>query len=494
MSDTPAISVLLAAGLAAATLEAGTEPRAGEREPATDTAAESWNWSAAAGLAYADGNAQSVAYQIRVLAARKTARHESEFGAGYFQARDGGVETTNTLRVHGRHRTNFTERAFLGLTGEYRFDKVADLDHRVDFAATPGFRAIEDERSSLSFEAGPGYTWERQGGATDHYPTLRVAQHFEYRLGPNSKFTQSLAYTPEIGDFGNSVWVAEAGLAFRVTDHWALRTAVRHQIDRTPAAGRGRRDTTVLSGVTYSLGGAPEEVGSKSPDTLLPTVEERLVAPMGWVTEAALGYSLSAGNAEQSSLRATVDSARRSQTDELFLDLGLFYATADGATSVDTLEAGGRYQRLAGERAFFGGGLDFRRDALADLEYRITPGLYAGRYLVESDDATLSLEAGLGYTFEKRGGVADDFATVQAAQRYRQSLFGGRATLRQEFVARTEIGDPENYTLQGSVGLDTRVNDRLAWRNELIWQHDHNPTAGREREDTTLTSGVAVRF
>lgn len=484
------ISPWVAAGAAIHLLPASESPLENPPEPP-----DPWNWSAAAGLTYADGNAQSLAYQLQILATRKTDANQSEFGADYFQARDQGSETTNSLHLFGHHQHNLSERTFLGLSGEYRFDKVADLDHRADLAATLGYRVYQTSRSSLSFELGPGWTWEQQAGQTDSYPTIQLSQKYQYLLNTHSKFTQSITYTPEIGDFDNSLLTAEANIDVRLTDHWALRTGLRYQHDNTPAAGRESGDLTILSGLTYSLSGYPEpDQSSSSANSLFPAVEEKSVAPMGWDTEAAIGYSLSEGNADQSSLNISFDSAHRTENREWFLNTSFVHATAQSATSTETLTADSRYQTLFTSRSFGGIGLDFRRDALADLAYRITPGVYLGHYLIKSDATRLSLEVGPGYTLEKRGGIENDFAIIQVAQRFRQSLFASRASLRQEIVAQSELADPENFTLQGSIALDTRLNNRLSWRNELAWQFDNAPATGRDQLDTTLTSGLAMRF
>ena len=351
---------------------------------------------------------------------------------------------------------------------------------------------FKNDRSSLALEAGPGYTWENQGGISNDYTSLRFAEKFEYHFSNRSKFWQSLVFSPEAGDFDNYLLTGEAGIDTLITNQWSLRTFVRHRIDNTPAAGAEKGDTSLMIGLAYSLSGFPEPA-APGRRTLKVDRAPSPIAAMGWSSSAAIGYSLASGNADSSTLTAMFDSAHRSSSDEFFFNGAANYATNDGATSIQTIRANAQYNRLLGSRYFVGFGSGYQRDELADLAYRFTPAAVAGVYLIKNDVSTLSVEAGPGYTFEKNGDETADFLSIQAAERFAYAL-SPRCTFNQNLIYNAEAADTANYTLTATAFLDTDITDNLALRIAASYIFDNTPAVDRENHDTTLTSGIAVKF
>lgn len=463
------------------------------QEPPADGAA-AWEFTGAAGLSLTAGNSESLAYNIRFLASRTTNAHESWFSADYHYADDDGTKSTDALRLGVQHDHRISERFYLGVTGGFLADSLADVDYRFDLGTHIGWHAVKAERARLSFEAGPGYAWEKQGGATEDYASLRFAQKFNYRIGNRVRMTQSLAFTPQADDFSNHLLVAEAGFEVRLTDRLALNTLLRHRIDNTPAAGREKNDTTIIQGLSYILGGQPApDHADEARRSLMPDAPPASVTPPGWTAEAAVGFALARGNADNLSLSFTSEMAHRSDEGEFFLNSAYQYSENANVTSSDTLRVNAKYNRFIDDSWFAGGGLEFFRDPLADIDYRITPGAQIGRYLIKNDETTLSIEAGPAFTFEQAGNQREEYATLQVAQRFSQSV-GANVTVNQAVVARSDVRDLDRYTVLATCSLDVRLNSRLSWRNAATWHFENQPATGKQRQDTTLTSGIAVRF
>lgn len=451
-----------------------------------------WEVTGAAGLSWADGNSQSVAYSLQLLASRITPDNELYLGGDYFFAESKGAATTDSLKLSAQYNHLAGERFYYGATGQYLTDHVADLDYRIDVGGLLGWYFIKTERDSLAVEFGPGYTWEKQGRTSSDYVNLRFAQRFEHKLGPGAKLWQSVAFIPEAGDFSNHLITGEIGLDTRVTDHWSVRTFLRYQRDNTPALGREKDDLSLMLGVGYSLAGfpEPEKPGRR---TLKPKREAPAAAAKGWTTTAALGYSLASGNSDTRALNLGFDTAYRADTHEFFFTTAYAFGENNGATSIEQLRADTRLRRLFGERFFAGGGIAFLHDDVADLSYRITPGATAGWYLFKQDGIALSLEAGPGYTFEESGGVTSDYLSLTAAERL-SVVLAPRLTFNQSAVWEAEAADLDNHTVTVAATLDTDITTSLAFRIGATWLYDNTPAAGREHHDTTLTSGIAVRF
>lgn len=451
-----------------------------------------WDITGAAGLSLSDGNSDTLAYSVQVLASYLSSTEEIYLGADYFYGESGNVETTNAFRVFGQYNRLLSDRLYVGLSAGYLTDDVANLDYRIDTAAVLGYYLIKNDRAKLSIEAGPGYTWEKQGGLKDDYFSIRFAEKFDYQISAGSKLWQSAVFQPEGQDFDNYLLTLEAGIDTLITSQWAFRTFVRHQIDSTPALGREKDDTTLMVGLAYSLGGFPEPKAAGR-RTLKAERESKPANAMGWTASAALGYSLASGNADTTSFTAMFDAVNRSQTDEILLSAAAGIGENGGVTTASNVRASAQYNRLLGNNWFLGLGSGFVHDDVADLSYRLTPALTLGYYLIKNDTMTLSLEAGPGYTFERVGGINDDYAAAQATERFTWNL-NSRCTLNQSFGYNAPLDDLGDYTLTGTAFVDTDITESLAFRVAATYIYDSSPAAGLGHHDTTLTSGIAVRF
>ncbi len=450
-----------------------------------------WDVTGAAGLSLAQGNADSIAYSVQGLATYKGDVWEGLVGADYFFAENEGVTATESLRVFGQAQRLLTDRLYLGLAASYLQDDVAGIEFRADVAAIIGYHVIKNDRTTLSFEVGPGYTWEDQG-LTDNFASLRFAERFEHQLSKRSKIWQSAIFTPEISDFENFNLIVEAGLDVALSKHWALRTGVRYIFDNTPAEGLDGNDVTLTAGLAYSLGGFPEpEAAGRA--TLKAAREEPAAAALGWTTTAALGVSLAQGNSESVLTNIAYDTAYRTATDEFYLSGSYSFGEVNGETSVDALRAGTRYNRLLTDRFYVGGGVDYLRDDIADLAYRFTGTAYLGYYAIKSDKVSLAFEGGPGVVIEESGGLTDEYFSLRAAERFSWVL-GPRTTLKQNAVVDFDPSDSENWILTATGFLDTDITDDLTWRLAVTYVIDNQPAAGLEEEDLTLTSGIAVQF
>lgn len=451
-----------------------------------------WEVTGAASIGMAQGNADNLTYSLQLLGTYAKGDNEGHLGADLFYSEDNGVATTNSFRIFGQYNRLLSDRFYLGTFGTFLTDDIADLDYRLDTGFVLGYYLIKNDTTKLSFEAGPGYTWEEQGGVSDNYLSLRFAQRFEHKLSKRSKIWQSIILTPEANDFDNNLLVAEAGIDILLTKQWSLRNSVRYQYDNTPAAGRGQDDLLLLTGLSYSLGGFPEPA-EDGRMTLKPAAAEPEAIQMGWSTTAGLTLSLAQGNSDNLFLGLTADSAYRTKAHETFLAANYSYSENDGDTSADSLRASAQHNRFLGDKFFIGAGVGYFRDDVADVGYRITPTTSLGYYLIKNDEVTLSLEAGPSFTFEEVGGISDDFFSITAAQRFTWEM-SDRMTISQNLAAIIDPSDSDNYILTANANLDTDITPNIAWRIAASWTFDNTPAAGRQEDDSTLTTGLAVKF
>jgi putative salt-induced outer membrane protein YdiY len=453
-----------------------------------------WEITGAAGLSVSDGNSDSVAYSVQFLASYLKDGEEAYFGADYFFAEDGGVESTNSLNLFGQYNHDLNERWYVGGRGSYFQDEVANIDYRVDAGILLGYRVINQERMKLSFEFGPGYAWEKQGVSQSDFATLRLAQRFEYQISKTSKLWQSLAWTPRADQLSDGLIEFEAGLETRVTRQMSLRGFLRHRYDDTPAAGRERSDTALLFGLAYDLGGLPEpDEAGDGRRSLMPGEEDAGEDEKGWTSIAALGFSLNQGNSDRLGYNLAWNSVYREAAREFFFDLGYNYSEDNKTTSTDRLASRIQYNYHFDGPMYLGASIGYLSDELAAIDYRAIPALLAGYSLIDEKKTSLAFEAGPSYTFQKSGGISSNFASMVAAERFSHT-FNERFSLKQSLVYTAELADFGNSNVVASAALDTKLRDRLIWRIGLDYNYENQPASGRRRHDTLLTSAVAMKF
>ncbi len=451
-----------------------------------------WDITAAANAALAQGNADSFSYSLQGLATYKGEVWEGLVGADYFYSENEGEETTNSFRIFGQGQRLITDRFYLGLAGSVLIDEVADIDYRIDVAAVLGYHLIKSDRTSLSLEFGPGYAWESQGGDNDQFATVRFSQRFEHQFSKRTKIWQSATFTPAVEDFDDYFLTLDAGLDIALNNQWAFRPSIRYTFDNTPATGQQEDDLTLLFGLAYSLGGfpEPEEAGRASlkPDTVASAEPAK-----GWTTTGNLSVSLAEGNSDNLLATVGLDSAYRTDTDEFIFGASYTFGENEGETSSDILRASVQYNRLLSERLYAGLGSGFLRNDLSDVDYRFTPNVLLGYYLIKNDTMSLAFEGGPAYVFEEVDGVRDDYFSLRFAERFVWQI-GNNLSFNQAAVIDVDPSDSENFLATVTASLNADITANLAWRLGLTYTFDNIPAPGLDESDINLTSGIAVQF
>ena len=445
-----------------------------------------WEATGSASFGIAKGNSDSLSYALQFLANYKEGQNEAIIGADLLYSENNGTATTDSFRLFGQYNRLLNDRLYFGANASYLTDNISDIDYRIDIGAVLGYYFIKNDTTSLSFEVGPGLAWENQGGSSETFSTIRFSERFEHQLTSRSKIWQSATFTPKVDDFSDYLLIAEAGLETALNDNWGLRTSLRYQYDSTPAAGSQRDDTSLLLGLSYSLGGFAVKdtaAGSGAPEAIQD----------GWTSTAAIGYALASGNSDSMSLGISADSVYRTNGKEIFLNANYTYGENDGATSADALRASAKYNHLLSDRTYIGAGVGYLRDDIASVNYRFTPVVTLGHYFIKEDNMTLSVEIGPGYTFEDVGGLTDDYFSLVASEHFTWEI-NERTTFKQNLVATFDPSNSENYLLNADALLDTAITKSISWRIAAGWAYDNEPAAGLGKSDTTLTTGISVKF
>lgn len=130
-------------------------------------------------------------------------------------------------------------------------------------------------------------------------------------------------------------------------------------------------------------------------------------------------------------------------------------------------------------------------DDIALIDYRATLGPGLGVFLVKNDRATLSVEAGPSYVWEKVAGATDDYLAMRFGQRLAVPL-SATAKIWQSLDYLPTVDDFDAYLLTGEIGIEAKMTTRLGLRVVLQDKFDSLPAAGQEKNDLTLIAGISL--
>jgi len=221
-----------------------------------------WESTVAVGLTLTRGNSDTLLANVNGQTMKKWEMNELMFGAdgtygeSDFKQDDGSTKTETTaqnFKAFGQYNRLFTERFFGYARVEGLHDKIADIDYRFTFSPGVGYYFIKDARTFLRTEVGPGYLVEKQGGETDDYVTLRLAERFEHKLNDHAKIWQAVEFLPQVDDFNNFIVNAEIGIDTAITKSFSLRTYLQDTYDNQPAPNRDQNDLKLVAGIAYKF-------------------------------------------------------------------------------------------------------------------------------------------------------------------------------------------------------------------------------------------------
>ena len=213
-----------------------------------------WETSAALGFTLTQGNADTVLATASLLSLKKWEMNELSAG---FNASYGEVES---VQNNGTARGTAQYNRLIGEQGNYLYikadlfhDTIADVDYRLSLSPGYGYYFINNDRTKLSAEIGPGYIYEKLGSGTDSYATLRIAERFEYKISERARLWQSVEWLPQVDNFENFLLVAEIGVESDLTEKMSLRVSLQDNYDNQPAAGRKANDLRLVTGIGYKF-------------------------------------------------------------------------------------------------------------------------------------------------------------------------------------------------------------------------------------------------
>lgn len=212
-----------------------------------------------------------------------------------------------------------------------------------------------------------------------------------------------------------------------------------------------------------------------------------------WKLSAAGALSSADGNSDALSYSLQLLGLYETEEYEARVGFDHFFAEKGSVESSNSFKFHEQLSRSLNQDWYLGQYASALTDSVADIDYRLDASVQLGRHLLDTGRVKLSLEAGPGYLWEKKGGVMDNAMTARLAQRLEIQLTD-EARLWQSLGWTPRMEDPGDAIIELELGLENRLTNALAFRTFVRHRIDTEPAVARGREDTALLVGLKYEF
>ncbi|HVV00486.1 MAG TPA: DUF481 domain-containing protein [Verrucomicrobiae bacterium] len=224
-----------------------------------------------------------------------------------------------------------------------------------------------------------------------------------------------------------------------------------------------------------------------------------------WENVAALGLTLTRGNSKTFLATATINSTRKWDHDEALLGLSAGYGETTAnvgknettSTTDNYIKGFGQWNHdFSGTWAsnFYGGlRLGIERDAVADLDYRMTVSPLLGYYLLKRTNTFVALEAGPSFVYEKQGGDEKSYMAARVAERAEYKFHSG-AKVWESIEWLPQVDNFDNWIANSEFGVSAPISKTIDIRLVLQDTYDNQPAEGRYKNDLKLIAALGFKF
>lgn len=216
----------------------------------------------------------------------------------------------------------------------------------------------------------------------------------------------------------------------------------------------------------------------------------------GWHGSFGAGLSMNSGNSDTKSFNLGFD-LKHDPKKKNVLKLGGLYlrSDADGETTADKLSAFVRDEYSFTDRFYVYGEISYLSDAIAQVDYLVSPTVGAGYKLVATDTVTLEASAGFGGAFERyEGQDATSSGAWRAGEAFSWKI-SPAVSLTQKATALWKSNDTADAYYHFSVGLTTSLSKILELKIAYLLDHKTRPAVPTlEKTDTAFIAAIVAKF
>jgi putative salt-induced outer membrane protein YdiY len=164
---------------------------------------QGWKGGANVGFAFTAGNSQTSNLALAFTADRKTTHDDISLYANSVYSTNnapGATPTTtaNAIQAGARYSRNFTPRLFGYGSADFQTDALQQLNLRSVLGGGLGFHAINSDKTTLDFLAGPNYTREDYVTVTNSFLAFSLGEELSHKFGASTIVTEKAYYYPDL--------------------------------------------------------------------------------------------------------------------------------------------------------------------------------------------------------------------------------------------------------------------------------------------------------
>ena len=221
-----------------------------------------------------------------------------------------------------------------------------------------------------------------------------------------------------------------------------------------------------------------------------------------WESVASADATLTRGNSRTFLGTITINSTRKSASDEILLGGSAGYGestikqsngTETTSETADFLKGFSQFNHLFSERLYAGLRLEAVHDNIADINYRLTVSPLAGYYFIKHTNAFLSAEVGPSYVYQQIGDRTESYAAARVGERF-EYKFGTGAKIWQTAEWFPQVDRFKNWILNAELGVSAPITKSLDARLVAQDTYNNEPAVGLQKNDLKLLAGIGYRF
>lgn len=168
--------------------------------------------------------------------------------------------------------------------------------------------------------------------------------------------------------------------------------------------------------------------------------------------------------------------------------------TGDKNTSTDNWNLFGKYDRFWTEKFYTYAVMKVEHDRIADLNYRLSPGVGIGYQWIEKPEINFNTEAGITYIYEDyTTGDSEDNIALRLAYHFDKRL-NEQVKLFHDLEYLPAIEDPGDYLLTTDAGIRANITKTFFTEFKVEWKRDSTPAPGALKNDLRYVLGVGWAF
>ncbi|HKV99311.1 MAG TPA: DUF481 domain-containing protein [Vicinamibacterales bacterium] len=217
--------------------------------------------------------------------------------------------------------------------------------------------------------------------------------------------------------------------------------------------------------------------------------------PKIWTVSASAGLAFTKGNTDTSSVNLGYNIKYDPQTKNVVKSEGLFLRSTDqGAVTANKVALTGRDEYSLNKRTYVFGQLAYLRDPFKEIEYLIAPTGGLGYKVVMLPNTELSVDGGLGVSWEKNTGKdVDTSGAVTFGDKFAQKL-SPTATFTQSFSALWKTKDFGDSLYVTSLGLAAGISAHTQLKVEWLDTYKRKPPSPTVKpNDMTMLFSIVFK-